>query len=127
MPMNFLNGRALADDVIDAELQLITGNSAASDNVDANDRAFGSAFPYLAAPNTAMAPTPIPGAPTPPAGATMPSGAASPTRPTGVVAPDTGTGGGSGSDDSATIWIVLGIAGAAMVLAGGATALRVRR
>lgn len=127
MPMGFLNGRALADDVIDAELQLITGNDAATDNVDANDRPFGSAFPYLASPNTAMPPTPVPGAPTPGAGATMPSGAASPTRPTGVVAPDTGTGDGTDGGASATLWIVLAVAGVAVVLAGGATALRARR
>ncbi|MCA9130037.1 MAG: DUF4331 family protein [Planctomycetales bacterium] len=47
----FLNGRQLADDVIDAELQLLTGNPAASDGVSANDVPFLSVFPYLASPH----------------------------------------------------------------------------
>ncbi|MNR37592.1 hypothetical protein D3C85_1556280 [compost metagenome] len=53
---NVLTGRALADDVIDVELLLIFGGPTGgsnpgltSDNVDANDKAFGTAFPYLAA------------------------------------------------------------------------------
>jgi hypothetical protein len=50
-PIKYLNGRGLSDDVIDISLQAITGNAAASDHVDANDRAFLSAFPYLATPN----------------------------------------------------------------------------
>jgi hypothetical protein len=54
---NVLTGRALADDVIDTELLLIFGgpNGTAnpgltSDKVAANDKAFLSAFPYLATP-----------------------------------------------------------------------------
>ncbi|MGO4819169.1 DUF4331 family protein [Flavobacterium sp. W22_SRS_FP1] len=53
---NVLTGRALADDVIDVELLLIFGGSdgaanpgLTSDNVDANDKAFTTSFPYLAA------------------------------------------------------------------------------
>jgi len=46
----FLNGRRLQDDVIDIELQVITGNPAAGDCV-ANDSAFTTTFPYLAPPN----------------------------------------------------------------------------
>ena len=49
--MSFLNGRKLADDVIDAELQLLTGITAASDQVDANDKFFLNVFPYLAPPH----------------------------------------------------------------------------
>jgi hypothetical protein len=120
-PMNFLNGRALADDVIDAELQLVTGNSAATDNVDANDNAFISAFPYLAVPNTAPAPTPVPGN-TPQAMAP----AATPTARTGIAAPNTGTGDGTGGDN-AVMWIVLGIAGVAVLAAGAVLATRARR
>ncbi|MFV5695314.1 DUF4331 family protein [Flavobacterium sp. LB3P122] len=52
---NVLTGRALADDVIDVELLLIfggpmgTSNAAlTSDHVNANDKAFGTSFPYLA-------------------------------------------------------------------------------
>lgn len=54
---NVLTGRALADDVIDVELLLIFGGSAGTsnpgltkDNVNANDKAFAAAFPYLASP-----------------------------------------------------------------------------
>lgn len=47
----FLNGRQLTDDVIDIELQLITGDSAAGDCVDGNDVALPGAFPYLADPH----------------------------------------------------------------------------
>ncbi len=59
-PVNYLNGRGLADDVIDISLQAITGNSSIGDGVNANDKAFSSSFPYLAAPSTGGA---APGAP----------------------------------------------------------------
>ncbi len=52
---DLLTGRALADDVIDTELLLIFGGpggtsnpSLTKDNVAANDKAFGTSFPYLA-------------------------------------------------------------------------------
>jgi hypothetical protein len=59
---NVLTGRALADDVITVELILIFGGPDAlsgnptnpgliDDHVDANDVAFSSSFPYLAAPH----------------------------------------------------------------------------
>ena len=55
---NVLTGRALADDVIDTELLLIFGgpmgnaNAAlTSDNVNSNDKAFATSFPFLASPN----------------------------------------------------------------------------
>ena len=54
----FLNGRGLADDVIDLELTIVTGGlfggSAVltSDCVDANDEAFSPTFPYLAGPHS---------------------------------------------------------------------------
>ena len=47
-PSGFLNGRGLADDVIDIELQVITGDESAGDCVDANDLDFGTSAPYLA-------------------------------------------------------------------------------
>jgi hypothetical protein len=59
-PIGYLNGRDLDDDVIDISLQAITGNSAASDMVNANDRAFSGTFPYLAAPNGAATAAPAP-------------------------------------------------------------------
>lgn len=46
----FLNGRKLEDDVIDAELALLTGNNAASDFV-VNDSTFSSTFPYMGTKN----------------------------------------------------------------------------
>jgi hypothetical protein len=46
----FLNGRKLADDVIDAELNLITNGKVTGDCV-ANDSTFSEAFPYLGSPN----------------------------------------------------------------------------
>jgi hypothetical protein len=55
---NVLTGRALADDVIDTELLLIFGGAMGTanaglttDNVDSNDKAFATAFPFLASPN----------------------------------------------------------------------------
>jgi hypothetical protein len=48
----FLNGRRLADDVIDAELTLLTNSpTPIGDGVNMNDVAFRSVFPYLAPPN----------------------------------------------------------------------------
>ena len=56
----FLNGRRLADDVIDAELTLLTGSpTPIGDGVDANDRAFLDVFPYLASPNPIPEPSTI--------------------------------------------------------------------
>ena len=49
-PAGFLNGRGLADDVIDAELPLVTNNIVTSDCVS-NDSDFQSTFPYLAPKN----------------------------------------------------------------------------
>ena len=46
----FLNGRRLADDVIDAELNLITEGAVKTDCVSKNDRAFRVSFPYLGTP-----------------------------------------------------------------------------
>jgi len=50
-PAGFLNGRKLADDVIDAELGLITEGFVTTDCVGSNDVAFPSTFPYLHAPH----------------------------------------------------------------------------
>ena len=45
----FLNGRKLADDVIDAELGLVTEGTVKTDCVAGNDLRFWPSFPYLAA------------------------------------------------------------------------------
>ena len=50
-PSGFLNGRRLADDVINAEFGLLTNGNVTSDGVDANDKAFLANFPYEAAPH----------------------------------------------------------------------------
>ena len=47
----FLNGRRLADDVIDAELGLITEGAVKTDCVSKNDRAFRASFPYMVTPH----------------------------------------------------------------------------
>ena len=47
----FLNGRQPSNDVIDAELSLLTNGALLGDRVNANDKALPSQFPYLAAPN----------------------------------------------------------------------------
>ncbi len=46
-----LNGRQLAEDVIDFELTVVTNGGIPSDCVDSNDNMFMAAFPYMAAPN----------------------------------------------------------------------------
>lgn len=52
----FLNGRGLADDVIDAELNLLTGGAVEGDGVHMNDLAFPGTFPYLAEPHVVPEP-----------------------------------------------------------------------
>lgn len=47
----FLNGRRPANDVIDAELSLLSNGHYTSDGVNANDRPFLASFPYLAGPH----------------------------------------------------------------------------
>jgi len=61
MPFNttstsgFLNGRKLTDDVIDAEINLLTGGALTSDRVG-NDSVFLNQFPYLGPPTPISAP-----------------------------------------------------------------------
>ncbi len=50
-PSGFLNGRLVADDVIDAELELLTNGGLTTDMVDANDVPFPDGFPYLGNPH----------------------------------------------------------------------------
>ncbi|MFK8023171.1 MAG: DUF4331 family protein [Ilumatobacter sp.] len=51
-PASYLNGRALADDVIDISLTVVSNGGLTTDGVDANDKAFSDTFPYLAAPHS---------------------------------------------------------------------------
>jgi hypothetical protein len=59
-----LNGRALADDVIDAELGLTTNGAVTSDGVGAH-KDYLSTFPYLGVPHVATAPAAGPAASAP--------------------------------------------------------------
>ncbi len=47
-PSKFLNGRLLTDDVIDAELKLLSNGAVTTDRID-NDSVFSNSFPYLGA------------------------------------------------------------------------------
>jgi hypothetical protein len=61
-PLQFPNGRRLQDDVIDAALGVVLNRGGAAgigDGVAANDKAFLSAFPYLAEPHTTGGGSPI--------------------------------------------------------------------
>lgn len=49
-PEGFLNGRRLADDVIDLELSILTGGAVGTDNVP-NDSTFQNDFPYIGKAN----------------------------------------------------------------------------
>lgn len=53
----FLNGRKLTDDVIDAELGLLSDGAVMGDGVDMNDVAFQDSFPYLGAPHVIPEPS----------------------------------------------------------------------
>ena len=55
----FLNGRRPQDDVIDAELNLLTHGAVTSDAVNANDKPFLPDFPFFATPHTAAEPVPV--------------------------------------------------------------------
>ena len=113
-PVAFPNGRRLADDVIDAALGIVLNRGGAAgvgDGVNANDKAFGTTFPYLADPFVAAAPA-----------ATVAPGTQAP----GQVAPapaKTGTGGLMSTGTSAT-WPVLFGLGAVLLVGGAAAAVR---
>lgn len=96
--VQFPNGRRLQDDVINAALGVVLnrgGSAGISDAIDSNDRAFGSTFPYMAAPRLGVS-----GAPT------------------------TGTGGPTDSDNSLMLWFVLAGMAAGIALLGGGLYLR---
>ncbi len=73
------NGRRLTDDVVDISLQVVEGELVGKkndlgDGVDANDKAFGSTFPYVALPHSGSGAQSAAAA----KGATPPQGGASP-------------------------------------------------
>jgi hypothetical protein len=55
----FLNGRRPQDDVIDAELNVLTHGAVTSDGVNANDKPFLTDFPFFATPHTASETVPV--------------------------------------------------------------------
>ncbi|CCH32700.1 hypothetical protein BN6_54410 [Saccharothrix espanaensis DSM 44229] len=103
------NGRRLADDVVDIGVQALEGAAvtgivpalAAGDKVNANDKAFGATFPYVALPNNTA----------------VNSGAG------GAVAP---SGGGGGGGTGLPAGLVLNAALAALLIGAGAWLLRKR-
>jgi hypothetical protein len=83
----FQNGRRLGDDVIDISLQVVEGELVGnpndlSDGVDSNNKAFSSAFPYLALPSRGSD-----GSTHPSATVTTKPSSASTTSSVGTVAP----------------------------------------
>jgi len=126
----FPNGRRLADDVVDIELQALEGAVrtgeivealAAGDGVNQNDLEFGSTFPYLALPHSGSSTAPrgtSGGASTSGAGSSGAAGSA----PTGGVS--TGFGGLSG-DGLPVLPVTIALLGVA--LAGAGVFLRQRK
>ena len=123
----FPNGRRLADDVVDIEIQALEGALrtgkivkplAAGDKVNANDKEFGKAFPYLALPTS--------GSSTQPRGSSGGSGtanASTTTAPAGAVAAGTGgTEGGLPALPAAITLLGLATAGAGFLLGRKRTA-----
>ncbi|HXH23435.1 MAG TPA: DUF4331 family protein [Dehalococcoidia bacterium] len=102
--LQFPNGRRLQDDVVDAALGVVLnrgGAAGVSDGVNANDRAFLPAFPYLAEPHQPAA------------------AAASPIRP-----PSTGD---AGMASDGTLWALAGAMAAVAAVLGSAGVFMARR
>ncbi len=111
----FPNGRRLTDDVVDIELQALEGAAqtgsivkplAAGDGVNANQKSFGTSFPYVALPNTAAV-----------------NHARTSATPNGGV--DSGAGGTAGGVPIVPIGAAF--AGGALLVVGGGWMLRRRR
>ncbi|MBC7374788.1 MAG: DUF4331 family protein, partial [Frankiales bacterium] len=134
----FPNGRRLADDVVDIELQALEGAVRtgkivealkAGDGVNANDAKFGSTFPYVAMPHTGSATTArgtsVRGASTGAstgAGGSSGAGSSSGSAPSGGVS--TGFGGLAG--DSLPV-LPISIALVGLAVAGAGVVLRTRK
>ena len=121
----FPNGRRLADDVVDIELQALEGairtgklNPALTDKVDQNDKAFGKAFPYLALPTS--------GSSTQARGTSKAGGGHEDASNTAAAAPSGAVAAGTGGSGSSlpVVPAGLGLLGLAVV---GAGTLLVRR
>jgi hypothetical protein len=110
----FPNGRRLTDDVVDISLQVVEGELLGKKNdlgdaVDANDKAFGSTFPYVALPHsgsrgqsaaTAKGATPPQGGAT--TGGTTQGGPEQGAGQQGGAARDSGTAAGSAGGEGST-------------------------
>ncbi len=128
----FPNGRRLADDVVDIELQALVGAVrtgkivdalAAGDGVNTNDAEFGSTFPYVALPfsgsSTSARGTSVGGSS---GGASTGAGSSSGSAPSGGVA----TGFGGLADDGLPV-LPISIALVGLALAGAGVVLRTRK
>jgi hypothetical protein len=102
-PVAFPNGRQLTDDVIDTALKLVLNrNAGITDAISANDKTFGTSFPFLADPFVAPAATATPGG--------LPS-----------------TGGTPGSDSTNTLLEIAMIAAGVMLMVSGGSLIMARR
>lgn len=113
----FPNGRRLADDVIDIELQAVEGELVGNKNdlgdaVNANDQKFGGAFPYVALP-TSGSRGPLASA----GGGDGGSDSSARDALNGGAVP--GRSGSGGGDDTDAVLVASGAAGAAGVLLVG--------
>ena len=124
----FPNGRRLADDVVDIELQALEGAVrtgkivealAAGDGVNTNDEKFGSTFPYVALPHSGSATT---ARGTSVGGSSSGASSSSGSAPSGGVA--TGFG---GLADSGLPVLPISIALVGLALAGAGVVLRTRK
>jgi hypothetical protein len=120
----FPNGRRLTDDVVDIELQVVEGELLGNkndlgDGVNANDKQFGTSFPYVALPRSGSdvqsAATTSKGA-TPPLGAMPPRGSNTPSQ--GLMPAQGGTTQGTGQQDVGQLGGAMRDSGAVSAAAG---------
>ncbi|MET8686355.1 DUF4331 domain-containing protein [Streptomyces sp. NPDC004732] len=116
----FPNGRRLADDVVDIELQAVAGELVGNKNdlgdaVDKNDQAFGGTFPYVALPTS---PTHAPAAK---------GGGDNTSARVGGGAPVPASSSSDGADDSVLIASAAAAAGGVLLVGLGLAWWRARR
>ncbi len=121
----FPNGRRLADDVVDIELQALEGairtgklNPALTDKVNQNDKTFGKAFPYVALPTSGSSTQ---------ARGTSKTGGATNASDTSAVAPSGAVAAGTGGSGSSLPVVPAGLGLLGLAVAGAGTLLVRRR
>lgn len=99
-PVQFPNGRQLTDDVIDVALKLVLNrNAGITDAISANDKTFGTTFPFFADPFVATA------------------------GPTAGTLPQTGGAPGNSTTTDSLLVIAMIAAGAMLMVSGGSLVL----